>query len=213
LERYDDPGQSGPMKARKPLSELLPVQSGHSLLEVILVVTVILILAGIMIPTTVTVIANIKLRGAAADFAGLVQRARVIAIQKNATYTVLFGLPTGNGAYIDLNRNGSFDSGEPMIQFGGNANKVAAPGGATGKPTNLDVAGGPLGWTATSGNISFNNRGLPCNSGTTPCGTNVNYIFYFEDTRVVGGNGWAAVSITAAARSKVWFWNGSSWIN
>jgi type IV fimbrial biogenesis protein FimT len=187
--------------------------NGYSLVELLLAVTVILILAAVAIPNTATAIANIRLRGSASDFASLVQQARINAVRKNTTYTVLFGLPSGNGAYIDLNGNGSFDSGEPMIQFGGNANQVAAPGGASGAPTNLDASGGPLGWTATSGNISFNNRGLPCSTGSTPCATNVNYIFYFKDTRAFSANGWAAVSITAAARAKVWYWNGSSWAN
>ena len=198
-------------------------QSGHSLVEIFITLLLIVIVAAIAIPNTATAIANIKLRAAASDFAGLVQQARITAVQGNKTYTVLFGLPSGNGAYIDLNGNGSFDlslstpiaglSSEPMIQFGGTANNVAAPGGAGGAPTNLDASGGPLGWTATAGNISLNSRGLPCNSITTPCGSNVNYIFYFKDTRYFGSSGWAAVSVTAAARTKVWMWNGSSWAN
>ena len=89
-------------------------------------------------------IANVRLRGTASDFSGLVQRARTTAEQGNTTHTLRFGLPSGNGAYVDLNGNGQYDSGEPMIQFGGNANQVAAPAGATGKPTNLDASGGPL---------------------------------------------------------------------
>jgi Tfp pilus assembly protein FimT len=195
-------------------------QSGHSLIELSFVVAVVMILGAIAITTFATAVANIKLRGAASDFAGLVQQARLTAVKKNATYTVLFNLTSGHGAYIDTGGstsgsapNGSYDTGEPMIQFGGNVNQVAAPGGASGTPTNLDATSTPLGWTATSGNISFNSRGLTCDSTATPCGTNVNYIFYFRDTRSSGSHSWAAVSITAAARSKVWWWDGSSWIN
>jgi type IV fimbrial biogenesis protein FimT len=192
------------------------MRSGFSLVEVLIVVFIVLILAALAIPNMSTVIANIKLRGTATDLAGFVQQARITAVRKNATYTILFNLTGGNGAYLDLNGNGSYDSAapaEPMIQFGGSANQVAAPGGASGAPTNLDASGGPLGWTATSGNISFNSRGLPCDSTATPCGTNVNYIFYFKDTRAFGASCWAAVSITAASRAKVWWWNGSSWIS
>jgi Tfp pilus assembly protein FimT len=188
-------------------------QSGHSLVELMLAVIVVMILAAIVIPNVSTTMANIRLRGAASDFAGLLQQARTIAVKKNAVYTILFGVPSGNGAYIDLNANGSYDSGEPIILFGGNANQVGAPGGASGAPPNLDATSTPLGWTATSGNISFNARGLTCNSTVTPCGTNVNYIFYFKDTRTSGGHSWAAVSVTAAGRAKVWYWSGSAWIN
>jgi Tfp pilus assembly protein FimT len=158
-------------------------------------------------------LANIRLRGAASDFAGLAQQARITAVKRNAVYTIRFGGPSGQGAYIDLNNNSSYDTGEPSIQFGGNANQVAPPGGTSGAPANLDATSTPLGWTATSGNISFNSRGLTCDVTTTPCGTNVNYLFYFQDTRIFGGHGWAAVSITAAARVKVWMWDGSNWIN
>jgi len=172
-----------------------------------------MILSSFAIPTTTTVIANLELRGTASDFAGLAQQARITAVQKNSTYSVLFNLTSGNGAYVDLNGNGSLDSDEPMIQFGGTATQVAAPSGVTGAPTNLDAAGGPLAWTAASGNISYNARGLPCNSGLTPCGSNVNYVFYFKDSRAFGANGWAAVSITAAGRTMVWWWNGSRWTN
>lgn len=188
-------------------------QSGHSLVELMVAVILVMILAALAIPNAATTIANIKLRGTVSDFAGLVQKARIAAVQKNTTYMVLFSSTTGNAAYVDLNGNGSLDAGEPSIQLGGNVNNVAAPGGTSGMPTNLDASGGPLGWTATSGNISFNSRGLPCSTSTTPCSTNVNYIYYFEDTRALGGHGWAAVSITAAARVKVWWWNGSTWIN
>jgi prepilin-type N-terminal cleavage/methylation domain-containing protein len=184
--------------------------SGFTLLETMLVCTVILIAAGFAIPNTLTSIANVKLRGTASDFSGLVQRARTVAEQGNSTYTILFGLPMGHGAYVDLNGNGQYDTGEPVIQFGGNVNQVPAPAGAAGKPTNLDAPNGPLGWTATTGNISFNSRGFPCSG--SPCVTNVNYIFYFSDSRY-NGSGWAAVSITAAGHPKTWWWNGSSWIN
>jgi len=186
---------------------------GYSLVELLIIVILVMIFSAFAIPKSTTVIANLELRGTAFDFAGLVQQARITAVQKDTTYSVLFNLTSGSGAYVDLNGNGSFDSDEPMIQFGGNANQVAAPGGATGAPTNLDAAGGPLGWTATSGNISYNARGLPCNSAATPCGSNVNFIFYFKDSRAFGANGWAAVSITAAGRAKVWWWNGSQWTN
>ena len=198
-------------------------QKGAGFIDVAVSCLIIGILAAIAVPTTVTSIYNMRLRTAASEFSGLVQRARLQAVDDNATYTINFGLPSGNGAYVDLNGNGSYDSSlspavhnsysEPMVQFGGSVNQVAAPGGTGGRPTNLDAAGGPLGWTATSGNLSFNSRGLPCNSSATPCGTNVNYVFYFSDTRPGGSSGWAAVSVTAAGHPKEWFWNGSAWVN
>lgn len=185
-------------------------EAGFSLIELILVLAVGSILVAFAIPNTMTGVANLRLRGTASDFSGLVQRGRLAAVQNNSVYTINFGLPTGNGAYVDLNANGSYALGEPMVQFGGSANQVAAP---SSSPTKLDAAGGPLGWTATAGNLSFNARGLPCSLSGGVCTTNVGFVFYLSDTRAVGGPGWAAVSITAAGHPKVWWWNGSSWTN
>jgi prepilin-type N-terminal cleavage/methylation domain-containing protein len=190
------------------------VHRGFSLIEMMMAFAVMMTLAGFAIPNIVTALNNMRLRGAASEFSGLAQRARITAVQHNATYTIAFGLPTGNGAYAYASSGSStYSASDETVQFGGSVNQVAAPGGTLGKPTNLDASGGPLGWTATSGNTSFNSRGLPCNSATTPCGANVNYIFYFSDTRAFGGSGWAAVSISAAGHPTQWFWNGSSWIN
>ncbi len=188
-------------------------QRGFSMVEVLIVLTVVLILAGVAIPNIATAIANVRLRGAASDLSGLMQNARLTAVKNNATYTVLFN-PTSTllGAYVDLNNNGSFDAGEPMIQFGGSVAQVAAPNGSGNSPSALDGGSGPLGWTATSGNLSFNPRGLPCDVTQTPCGTNVGYVFYLNDNRPSGG-GWAAVSVTSAGRIKMWTWSGSTWIN
>lgn len=192
----------------------LLTQRGYSLIEMILAFGVMMILGGFAIPNVVTALDNTRLRGAASNVSGLVQRARITAVQHNATYTIAFWLPTGNGAYAYASSGSStYSASDETVQFGGSVNQVAAPGGTAGNPTNLDASGGPLGWTATSGNTSFNSRGLPCNSATTPCGTNVNYIFYFSDTGAFGGRGWVAVSISAAGHPTQWFWNGSSWIN
>lgn len=185
-------------------------QSGFSMVELVIILAVVLVVAGIAIPNIATAIANVRLRGAASDLSGLIQNARLAAVKNNATYTVQFN-PTSTlrGAYVDLNNNGSFDTGEPMIQFGGSVSKVAAPDGSGNSPSLLDGSSGPLGWTATSGNVSFNPRGLPCDVTQTPCATNVGYVFYLSDTR----SNWAAVSVTGAGRIKVWTWNGSAWIN
>jgi prepilin-type N-terminal cleavage/methylation domain-containing protein len=186
-------------------------QRGFTLIDTLVALVIIGIVAGFAIPNTLTGIANMRLRGAASDFSGLVQRARTVAVQSNTTLPILFNLPSGRGAYVDLPvLNGTFDSGEPMIQFSGSVYQAAAPAGASGKPTNLDASGGPLGWTATAGNISFNSRGFPCSG--SPCTTNVNFVFYFTDYRY-NGSQWAAVSITAAGHPKTWWWNGSGWVN
>jgi Tfp pilus assembly protein FimT len=186
-------------------------QTGFTLIDTIVALAIIMIVAGFATPTILRGVNNMRLRAAASDFSSLIQRARVAAVQKNDTYAVLFNLPSGRGAYVDVGKNSTFDSTkDPMIQFGGSVYQAAAPAGASGKPTNLDDPSGPLGWTATAGNISFNARGFPCSG--TPCTTNVNFVFYFTDYSS-NNSQWAAVSITAAGHPKTWWWNGSAWVN
>lgn len=183
-------------------------EKGYSLVELMMVLVISIITAAVAIPTTANTIANMNLRGAAASFASLAQQGRLAAVQKNSTYTLKFDT---HSAYLDLNANGSWDSGEPLASFGGTVTQTSAPSGSN--PYRLDGTGGPLGWTASAGNLSFNPRGLPCDSASTPCATNVNYVFYFKDSRAFGASGWAAVSISAAGRIQAWFWNGAAWIN
>src|SRR3989442_13839375 len=162
-------------------------QRGFSMVEVVIVLTVVLILAGVAIPNIATAIANVRLRGAASDLSGLMQSARLVAVKNNATYTVLFN-PTSTllGAYLDLNNNGSFDTGEPMIQFGGSVSKVAAPNGSGNSPSVLDGNSGGLGWRAPRGNPTFNPRGLPFDGTQIPGGNKGGYVFFFNDKRPHG---------------------------
>jgi type II secretory pathway pseudopilin PulG len=185
--------------------------SGFTLIDTIVALAIVMIVAGFATPTILRGVNNMRLHAAASDFSSLIQRARVVSVQKNNVYAVLFNLPSGRGAYVDVDQNSTFDSAkDPMIQFGGSVYQAAAPAGASGKPTNLDDPSGPLGWTATAGNISFNARGFPCSG--TPCTTNVNFVFYFTDYSS-NSSQWAAVSITAAGHPKTWWWNGSAWVN
>jgi Tfp pilus assembly protein FimT len=179
------------------------------MVELALVLTIVLVVAAFAIPNVARAMANIRLRGSASDLSGLLQRARLASVQNNATHTVRFSTGSTVGAYVDSNNNSQMDTGEPMIQFGTGVIQTSPSG--SGAPSALDGAGGPLGWTATSGNISFNSRGLPCDVTKTPCGTNVGYVFYLSNNNYFAEKGWAAVSITAAGRIKVWTWTGTAW--
>jgi Tfp pilus assembly protein FimT len=184
--------------------------NGFSLVELVIVLVTVLVVAGFAVPNIQRMMADVRLRGSASDFSALLQRTRLASVQNNATYTVRFlGSPLPS-AYADLNNNSALDTGEPMIQFGQGIFQVSAPNGSGGNPTALDGPGGPLGWTATAGSVSFNPRGLPCDVTKSPCGTNVGYVFYLSDQ---GQSRWAAVSVTAAGRIKVWTWSGTAWAN
>jgi type II secretory pathway pseudopilin PulG len=194
---------------------------GFSMVELLIVLFVVMVIAAIVIPNVLLAVSNIRLRASVGDLAGLMQQARILAAKNNSTYKILYG--TNNGAqiaYIDLNGNGSFDAGEPLIQFSRNTVPASsAPSGSGGQPTAYVLAGDTgTGSYDNTNTLGYTGRGLPCNYDTTTtpatCSTpSAKYfVYYLTSTRIgAGGTGWAAVVVTKGGRTKVVTWNGSSW--
>ncbi|MBV9610031.1 MAG: prepilin-type N-terminal cleavage/methylation domain-containing protein, partial [Acidobacteria bacterium] len=110
-------------------------QDGFTILEVSVVIGIMLVISAMAIPSITTVVANAKLRGAAYDLSGIIQKCRMAAVQNNTTYSVAFGTVNGaQGAWVDYNNDGSYTSNppEPTIQFARLINQVAAPNGTGG---------------------------------------------------------------------------------
>ena len=192
---------------------------GFSLIELLIVVFVVMVIAAIAIPNVLLAVSNIRLRASAGELAGLMQQARILAAKANTTYSIRY--TTLNGAqiaYVDLNGNGSFGAGEPMIQFSGTTVPASgAPSGGGGQPSAYVLVGDPgTGSYDNTKILGYTGRGLPCNydTSTTPatCSTPpANYfVYYLTDTRV-GGAGWAAVVVTKGGRTKIVTWNGGTW--
>jgi type II secretory pathway pseudopilin PulG len=191
---------------------------GFSLIELMIVVFVVMVVAAIAVPNVLLAVSNIRLRASAGSLAGLMQEARILAAKNNTNYAVLYG--TRNGAqiaYVDLNGNSSFDTGEPLMEFGGTTVPAAGTPTGSGQPAPYVLAGDT--GTGSYDNIStlgYTGRGLPCNYDTTTmpptCSTPPAkyFVYYLTDTRV-GGAGWAAVVVTKGGRTKVVTWNGGAW--
>src|ERR1700722_19225639 len=80
---------------------------GFSLVELMIVVVISLVVAGIAVPKFLTLIYNARLQGAGSDLSGLLQRARIRAVQDD-TYYSTYMITSGSirEAYVDLLRNG-----------------------------------------------------------------------------------------------------------
>jgi prepilin-type N-terminal cleavage/methylation domain-containing protein len=192
---------------------------GFSLVELLIVVFVTLVIAAIVIPNVLLAVTNLKLRSSAGALAGLMQQARILAAKNNTTYEVRYG--TWNAAqiaYVDLNGNGAFDVGEPLVQFTGTTTPAAgAPSGGSGQPTPYVLVGDSgVGLYDNTSTLGYTGRGLPCmyDTTTTPatCSTPPAryFVYYLTDTRI-GQAGWAAVVVTKSGRCKVVTWNGAAW--
>jgi hypothetical protein len=147
------------------------------------------------------------------------QQARILAAKNNTIYAVRYG--TRNGAqiaYIDLNGNGSFDTGEPLVEFSGTTVPASgAPSGSGGQPSPYVLAGDTgTGSYDNTNTLGYTGRGLPCNYDTTTtpatCSTPpANYFVYYLTEIGVGQAGWAAVVVTKSGRCKIVTWNGATW--
>jgi prepilin-type N-terminal cleavage/methylation domain-containing protein len=187
---------------------------GFTLLELMVVATLIVIIAAISIPQFIQVWQNAQLRAAAAEVADLTQQARMSAARANGTYPIRFRMVGGlQQVYIDLNNNSALDANEPYIDLPQSVTGASgAPNGGGGQPTAYTLVGDSSSGTPfdNSNIIAYSPRGLPCNYSSSVCATPAAsyFVFYFRDSRT---GMWAGVLVTKSGRSKVLMWNGGSW--
>ena len=185
---------------------------GFSLLELMVVVGILLVVAALAIPNFMTMTANARLRSGMSSFSGLLQNCRMIAVKKNRIMTVHFSvLSNGPVGYVKdaTVTSPTLESTDPQVELGAPVTKVVSPTGPGAPGALLDSS--TLGFTPQTGDPSFNPRGMPCSYSGTTCTPNAGFVYYFTDSRPMGKNAWAAVSVTPAGRVKTWFWSGSAW--
>jgi prepilin-type N-terminal cleavage/methylation domain-containing protein len=187
---------------------------GFTLLELMLVATLVVVIAAFSIPKLIQFWQDWQLRSAAAEVADLTQQARMNAARTNATDPVRFQMNGGlQQVYIDLNNNSALDANEPYIDLPQSVTGASgAPNGGGGQPSAYTLVGDTSSGTPfdNSNVIAYSPRGLPCNYSSSVCATPAAsyFVFYFKDSRT---NDWAAVLVTKSGRSKVLMWNGGSW--
>ena len=88
------------------MSRRLAKQAGFSLIELSIVVIITLLVSAWAIPSALTSIRMAHLRGAASDYAGLLEQARIYSIRDNRYYSTYILAPAGNNpvaqAYVDM---------------------------------------------------------------------------------------------------------------
>lgn len=191
------------------------IEAGFSLVELLVVVVVMLIVAGIAVPNMLNMIHAARLRGAGSDFSSLLQLARMRAVQDDrfyATYTIA-GSP--QEAYVDLKANGGTraDAGDPLITISAEVTPIAAAGAPD--TTNLQGLFLPAGsalivrdGSTTGTPVRFSPHGIPCTTqiatGVAVCdsgGGATAFWIFFNDTST---GAWEAVTVSPAGRVQKW---------
>jgi Tfp pilus assembly protein FimT len=194
---------------------------GFSLLELLVVVGITMVLAALATPRVANTLAAYRLRQSSVQLAGLIQQGRMAAVRSNIPVEIrplMIQSGTRQEIYVDLPGangaapNGQWDAGEPVtilprgvtIQtsgFPGDAYAVAVPN------LSAQAQGTP---------VKFSPRGLPCVVLSGVCKnlngtTQIGFVYYLRSDALLGGNSWAAVTITPAGRIKPWYYYGGTY--
>jgi prepilin-type N-terminal cleavage/methylation domain-containing protein len=199
----------------------LALQSGFTLTELVVVVAIIVVVAGLSIPNLTRAIDTSRIKGAAQTLAAAYQDARIRATQKDTSYQVLISPPgiLPPQLCIDLDGDGTCSAGDPVTTF---PRQVRLSNLGVPFPLNSNLLHFPAIATEQSGapanSLTWNAMGLPCQRGssTAPC-TAVGWVQHLQLLRANGDVMYAAVTVSPTGRIKTWIFipsgNGNgSWL-
>lgn len=192
---------------------------GFSLIELVTVVAIIMILAGITVPRLLNVVSDIKLRYVATNLSGLLQSARIQAVRKNTPYSVSSTtLPTGDAAYyVDL-PGAAYTAGvDPVLPLGSQITAYIGTGSGAPNEGTLTGTSGLMGFAVNPGSDypTFNARGLPCIVAGNSCPQNPGqgFVVFLSNSTVTGNVSWASVAVNGSGRVQIWTCDGSgNWV-
>jgi type IV fimbrial biogenesis protein FimT len=126
--------------------------NGFTLLELMIVIAIAGVLAGVLTPSFLEWRDRSKVQGDATELRAAFESAKLRAIKHNTNVVVTFPDATSYSVYIDTNQNGVRDADEDQI-----ANRTLAPG--------VTITGN----TFVGNDMAFNQRGMangPNSTGT-----------------------------------------------
>ena len=191
-------------------------------MEILVVVTITLVVAGLSIPSLSRTIDNARLKAASQKLASLYQQGRLRATQDNTYYEVLSRASRSRPIQIciDLNGDGKCEAGEPSAEF---PKQVRLSN--TSVPALPELGFSPLQMESSSmynqqnhrvPGLAWNARGLPCQrtSPTSSCSNSVpgavGWVQYIKFQRSINDVSYAAVTVSPTGRIKTWIYEPAS---
>jgi len=195
-------------------------ERGFTLIELVVVMSIILVIAGMAVPNFLNMMRSARLKGAVSDFAGLLQTERIRAVDGDSFYPAYILAGNPQQGFVDIAGLGAntIDPKDSLIQI--NSEILPKAVGAAPKTASLQALFLPANATvvlydgsvaATA--ITFGPRGLPCNAaGGLTCKTrvaagDVAYWIFFQDSLSAS---WGAVTVTPAGRVQRWLFTGGA---
>ena len=191
------------MRSAAKRGEMCASQAGFTLSELLVVVSIIGIVAGLSLPNLSRSIDNARLNGATQRLAAVYQEARLRATQSNSIYSIVVSPPAVTPAQIciDMDGNGLCEAGDSVTVFPAQVSL-----GATGVPqlTAAQLGFSPSDLDPTLG-IGWNGLGYPCqrSSSASPC-TAIGWVQYLQFQRTSDDVLYTAVTVSPTGRIKTW---------
>lgn len=207
------------MKSVAKSGEYLALEAGFTLAELLIVVTIIVVVGGLSIPSLSRAIDNTRLKGASQKLASVYQDARIRATQGNTSYELLVSPPGIKPAQvcIDLDGDGVCGSGDPVTTF---PMQVTLTNAGVPVPVDSQLKF-PVANTETSSmhsaqdvlvpGLAWNARGLPCqrDSASSPCMAK-GWVQHLQLQRSGNDTIYAAVTVSPTGKVKTWVYIPSS---
>jgi prepilin-type N-terminal cleavage/methylation domain-containing protein len=183
-------------------------QSGFTLLELMIVLFITLIIAGLVVPNIRLTVANYRLSAAGHSVAGLMQQARIQAVKTNQPAYITVDVTQGpDAAYIASDPAAARTTANPQVVVPSN---IQFQNGGLPDHSQLDnYLGAPGAAIEVATAVGFSPRGLPCLQSGAAClqqdpakgGAPPAFEWFMQSTV---NQGWEAVTVTPSGRIKTW---------
>ncbi len=183
----------------KNLHANTPGDQGFSLAELVVIVSVIVVLAGISVPMVSNTLRELQLASDARQIASSLSYAKMAATSKMTRYQVTFNV---GGNHWHLQR---FNRAAGVFEAEGTSTRLSQGISNSGITIQYSSGSAPTGFPTESASfIRFNSRGVPVNLSGNPTSNQAVYLS--------GGGTHFAITVSMLGKVQLWKHQNSNWV-